>query len=159
MNFCFLVVISFLFFLSFFSKRVCLVIHLFLLGYAMMILHLASIAEMSEFFNLWGMKIEKGIWLKEELMVLYDKNIDRYFPDSMYNGKFHWLEEKEEIVKKSKNPEEMLDNMFKKYREWNVKELTPLHKYKPTIVFLFLFIYIALKIYSFYKIIPTPLGL
>lgn len=118
-NFRFEIFIGFLFFLSFYSKRTFLIIQIFLFFYFGMILYLASIANMTDFFDLWGMQIKKMIWSPDELRDLYEKNLNLYFSD--YKEKL--VEEREKIIEKTKNPEEMMEKMLEKYFEYKYPPL------------------------------------
>lgn len=118
-NIHFEIFIGFLFFLSFYSKRTFLIIQIFLFFYFGMILYLASIANMTDFFDLWGMQIKKMIWSPEELRDLYEKNLNLYFSD--YKEKL--VEERDKIIEKTKNPEEMMEKMLEKYFEYKYPPL------------------------------------
>lgn len=122
-NIRFEIFIGSLFFFSFYSRRTFLIIQIFLLFYFGMIFHLASIAEMTDFFDVWGMKIKKMIWSPEELRYLYEKNLNVYFSD--YKEKL--VEERDKIIEKTKNPEEMMEKMLERYFEYKypLKEKDP----------------------------------
>jgi len=78
------------------------------------------------------------IWSPEELRDLYEKNLNLYFSD--YKEKL--VEEREKIIEKTKNPEEMMEKMLEKYFEY---KYPPLKKGDPYLEVLVAFLNLWLE--------------